>query len=564
MTTGSLFTQLDMGKRSLMAQQAGMSTAGHNIANIDNEDYSRQRVDLDPQHPFRSRLGAGVDITAVERMTDQFLNKRLIAEQSRGGNVEIREQGLRRVEALFAEVEGFGLRNALNDFWASWGRLATAPETEIYRQDLLDSGDRLAQRIQGMHKDFVSMRKELNGRIAERVERVNQLAGEIASLNKQIQQTDRNRGEANDLRDERDASLKKLSKIIQIDWFENDSKQMMVSIAGGFPLVHGRTANSVEASYDHKETGFFSLKGIDPSGISRVLTPQVHAGELKEFMILRDEILVGFIDKLDELSSEVAYRVNRFHNSGTGLNATFDKLTSSFALKPDALNRPLPFLKDGTLQIHLVGEKYDLLETYEIELRAGQDTVFDVVNRINATVANPNLLGAKVNDDGSVTLESHGPQNFVLGRDETDFTTLMGFNNFFENLAGARDFRINDRLKTRPNLISTGTGLLPGDNSIALEINQLQFSPTMSGESITFDEYYNGLLAQLGLMINRASEEVRNQRLVLDQFQRLRDEVSSVNMDEEVANMVQFQRGFEAAAKFVSTVDEMTQTVIDM
>jgi flagellar hook-associated protein 1 FlgK len=281
-------------------------------------------------------------------------------------------------------------------------------------------------------------------------------------------------------------------------------------------------------------------------------------------MILRDEILVGFINKLDELSSEVAYRVNRFHNSGTGLNATFDKLTSSFALKPDALNRPLPFLKDGTLQIHLVGDTYDLLETYEIELRAGQDTVADVVNRINATVANPNLLRARVNDDGSVTLESQGPHNFVLGRDETDFSTLMGFNNFFENLEGARDFRINDRLKTRPNLISTGTGLLPGDNSIALEINQLQFAPTMSGESITFDEYYNGLLAQLGLMINRATDEVRNQRLVLDQFQRLRDEISSVNMDEEVANMVQFQRGFEAASKFISTVDEMTQTIIDM
>ncbi len=68
MTTGSLFTQLDMGKRSMMAQQSGMSTAGHNIANIDNENYSRQRVDLDPQHALRSRFGAGVDI--VQRGAD--------------------------------------------------------------------------------------------------------------------------------------------------------------------------------------------------------------------------------------------------------------------------------------------------------------------------------------------------------------------------------------------------------------------------------------------------------------------------------------------------------------
>ena len=564
MTTASLFTQLDMGKRTLMAQQSGMSTAGHNIANIDNENFSRQRVDLDPQHPFRSRFGAGVDIHQVERITDRFLTKRLIAEQSRGGNAEIRENGLRRLEALFAEVEGFGLRNALNEFWAAWGRLATQPEAEIFRQDLIASGQRLATRINGLNRDFRQMRKELNGRIAERVERANQLAGQIAGLNKRIQQTDRGRGGANDLRDEREGALKELSKLIQIDWFQSEDKMVKVSIGNGFPLVTGRRANSVEASFDNDEIGFFSLRGIDPKGISRDLTPHIQAGELKEFVVLRDKIVVGFIERLDELASELAFRINRLHNSGTGLNATYDRLTSSFALKPDAIAQPLPFLKDGLLSIHLVGQNNAYLETYQVELRAGEDTVQDVVNRINATVANPDLLRAAVNSDGSVTIEAQGAFDFVLGEDETDFTAIMGFNNFFENLQGARDFRINRRLVEQPNRISTGRGLLPGENSVALAINQLQFEPTMTGESITFDEFYNGMLAELGLMINRAQEELRNQRLILDQFQKLRNEISSVNMDEEVADMVQFQRGFEAAAKFITSVDEMTRTVIDM
>lgn len=564
MTTGSLFTQLDMGKRTLMAQQSGMSTVGHNIANIDNENFSRQRVDLDPQHPFRSRFGAGVDIHQVERITDRFLTKRLIAEQSRGGNAEIRENGLRRLEALFAEVEGFGLRNALNEFWAAWGRLATQPEAEIFRQDLIASGQRLATRINGLNRDFRQMRKELNGRIAERVERANQLAGQIAGLNKRIQQTDRGRGEANDLRDEREGALKELSKLIKIDWFESKDKMVKVSIGNGFPLVTGRRANSVEASFDNEEIGFFSLRGIDPKGISRDLTPHIQAGELKEFVVLRDKIVVGLIERLDELASELAFRINRLHNSGTGLNATYDRLTSSFALKPDAIAQPLPFLKDGLLSIHLVGQNNAYLETYQVELRAGEDTVQDVVNRINATVANPDLLRAAVNSDGSVTIEAQGAFDFVLGEDETDFTAIMGFNNFFENLQGARDFRINRRLVEQPNRISTGRGLLPGENSVALAINQLQFEPTMTGESITFDEFYNGMLAELGLMINRAQEELRNQRLILDQFQKLRNEISSVNMDEEVADMVQFQRGFEAAAKFITSVDEMTRTVIDM
>jgi flagellar hook-associated protein 1 len=564
MSTNSLFTQLDMGKRALMAQQSGMSTAGHNIANVDNENFTRQRVDLEPQHPFRSRFGAGVDVGGVERVTDRFLNKRLIAEQSRGGNVEIREKGLRRLEALFAEVDGFGLRNALNEFWASWGRLAAQPETEILRQNLIDSAKRLANRVNGMHRDFVQMRQELNGRISERVERVNQLAGQIAALNTRIQQVDRGKGEANDLRDEREKALKELSKLVQIDWFENPDKLVMVNIGNGFPLVHGRHANKLEASFASDEAGMFSLRGIDPKGISRDLTPHIQAGELKEYVTLRDNVVPHFINKLDELSSEVAFRVNRLQNSGTGLNSAYKQLTSSFALKPDALTKPLPFLKDGLFRISMVSPDHQIVETYEVALRAGKDTVKDVVDRINQTVANSKLLQAKVNPDGSVTLEATGPYDFVLGQDDTDFAAIMGFNNFFESLEGAKDFRVNPKLVERPNLIATGKNLLPGDNSTALAMNQLQFQPTMEGETITFDDFYNGMLAELGLMINRSHEESRNQQLILDQFQKLRNEISSVNMDEEVSNMVQYQRGFEAAAKFVKSVDEMTKTVIDM
>ena len=564
MTTSSLFTQLDMGKRALTAQQAGMSTAGHNIANMDNENYTRQRVDLDSQHPYRSRFGAGVDINGVSQVADRFLADRLISEQSRWGNAEIRDQNLRRVEAIFAEVEGHGLRDAMNQFWGAWGRLANGPEREVARKDLLDTAQTLATRVNGMHRDFVKFRRELNGRLAERVEKVNLLAKQISELNIRIQQTDRGRGEANDLRDERLAALKSLSKLVQIDWFENDSKLVQVNIGNGFPLVNGRKANSVEASYEHDEVGYFSLRGVDPKGISRDLTSAIKSGELKEYVILRDEVMVGFIEKLNELAAELAYRVNTAHNGGTGLRSSFDQLTSSFALRPDARMQPLPFIKDGNFRLHVVSPEYEILETFEVGVEAGVDTVDDIVNRINATVANPSLLQAKVNDEGSVTIESTGPYEFVLGRDSSGFSAIMGFHNFFENLQGAKDFRVNPRLIEYPNHISTGRELLPGDNSTALDIAALQFNPTMRGESVTFDEYYNGIMAELGLLITRSADEKRNTEIIVDQFQKLRDEISSVNMDEEVADMVQYQRGFEAAAKFVGTVDEMTQTVINM
>lgn len=564
MTTSSLFAQLDLGKRSLMAQQAGTSVAGHNIANIHNENFSRQRVELEPQHPTRSRFGTGVDLTGVDRLTDRFLNQRLISEQARGGAMEVRANGLRRLEQLFNETEGFGLRQALNQFWSAWGAVANNPEDQIFRTDLTNAANTLARRMQNLGRDLENLRQEFNGRLAERVTQVNELAQHIATLNGKVQQVDRGHGEANDLRDQREAALKQLSKLVQIDWFENEHHAIEVTVGNGFPLVHGRTANALEASFDNRERGYFTLKGIDPKGISRDLTAEVKSGELPELMALRDETVVRYANKVDQFAAELAFQVNRLHATGTGLNVRHNELHSTFALKPDARTAPLPFLKDGHFRIHLVGKDNEFLETYEIPVNAGRDTLRDIVERINATVGDPRLLRAAIQGDGSVSITAGGAHQFVLGPDDTDFAVLMGFNNFFETLGGARDFRVSANILGHPERIAAGRGLLPGDNSVAREIHDLQYRPTMEGASITFDEFYNGIMADLGLSINRALNDEKNQRIIMDQFQKLRDEVSSVNMDEEVADMVQFQRGFDAAARFVTTVDDMTKTVINM
>ena len=565
MTTASLFSQLDLGKRSLQAQQAGMNVAGHNIANVDNENFSRQRVDLDPQHPQKSRFGAGVDLTQVERITDRFLNQRLIGEQSRGGELAMRGEGLRRLENLFNDTEGLGLRTPLNEFWDAWGQLANKPESEIFRVEVINASKALARRFQDIHQELTALRKELNGRLALQVDKVNQLARQLVEQNRLIQQTERGTGETNDLRDEREATLKELSKLIEFDWVEDENHLVTVSVGEGWPLVVGRRANMLEASFDNDELGMFRLRGIDAKGLSADLGRTLRGGELREVIDLRDKTAVNFLDKINQLASEIAFKVNRVHATGTGINATFDLMRSSFALREDAIDKPVPFLKDGKFRVQVLdGETNEFLRLYEVDVKAGVDTVRDIVNRINQVVGDPTIFEARLNSDGSVLLASKNPTRFVLGKDDTEFSVVMGFNNFFETLEGAKDFRINERLVENPNHITTGNDLLPGDNSKALEVHGLQFVPNMQGDSVTFDEFYNGIIAELGLMLNRNKAETQSQKLVIDQFQQLRDEVSSVNMDEEVADMVQFQRGFEAAAKFIGTVDEMTRTVINM
>ena len=563
-SSGSLFSQLDLGKRALMAQQAGMNVAGHNIANINNEDFSRQRVQLEDQHPRKSMFGQGVNIGSVERVTDRFATQRVIAEQARLGGLSVREQTLAKLEQIFNEMETGGLRATLNEFWDAWGHLANQPESEIHRSELITKTRSLTRKLNEMGGQLRGLRTEVNGRMSLQIEQINQLAEQLAVQNTNVQRTDRGRGEASDLRDEREATLKKISKLIEINWFEDDDKLIQVTAGNGWPLVAGRRAGRLEASLKNNELGMFSLHGIDPQGISKDLTGEIREGEMAEMFRLRDETILGFVKRLDEFTTEMAYKINRLHSSGTGINSSTDSLRSSFSLKPDAQVKPLPFLRDGIFRIHLVTEDNEILETYEVELEAGRDTIRDIVDRINATVGESGLFGATLNSDGSVTLASNGVYNFIIGDDETKFSVLMGFNNFLETLRGATDITINEGLVRKSNTISTGKDLVPGDNTVALAIHDLQFKPTMQGDSITFDEFYNGMLAELGLIVQRSQTDKRNQQVIVDQFQKLRNEISSVNMDEEVADMVQFQRGFDAAAKFITTIDEMTRTIIDM
>ena len=203
MGSNSLFSQLDVGKRSLSANQAGMGVAGHNIANINNEDFSRQRLDQQSQHPKYSQYGTGVNLKGVSRITDKFLNQRLITEQSKDGSLTLRKEALIRLENMFNDAEGLGLRAPLNDFWDAWGKLANEPENELFRKDVLNTSRNLSNRFQGISQDLTNVRKELNGRLSIQVEKINQLAQGLSKQNALVQQSERGAGETNDLRDER-------------------------------------------------------------------------------------------------------------------------------------------------------------------------------------------------------------------------------------------------------------------------------------------------------------------------------------------------------------------------
>ena len=560
----SLNSSLNLGQRALSINQRAMQTVGHNIANQETEGFSRQQVRSGTSAPDPTGLGGGADAQPTSRVYDKFVQRKILQENPRSEMFKSRGEFLQKIEIIFSETEGNGLHKALNEFWNSWSQLSNQPESEPARMRVKEQSDVLASRFRGMHSQLSGLRKEINGRLVATVNKVNELGQKVAELNRQIFSYEGRQRVANDMRDARNQAIEELSALVDVNSFEDPNGRTTVIIGRDWTLVEGINRYQLDGKMKGGELGMLNIDGVSTNDNRRDLTRTFREGEMAEMLRMRDDTIVEYQKNLDEIAFSLAGKVNKIHASGTGINSAAEMMKSTFGLNSAALNQPLPFLKDGIFQLHLVDPHNEILETYEIEVQAGKDTLPDIVKRLNQTVNDPGLLQASIEGDGSLLLQSGPDYKFIFGEDQSSLAQVLGLNSFFDTLKGAEDIQLSGHILENTNNISTGKDLIPGDNRIALEIAKLQTRPTMRDETMTFDEYYNGVLTGMGLKIQRNNTEQAQQESMVKQFKEIRSSISSVNMDEELADMMQYQKAYEASARFINTIDKMMETVINM
>jgi len=560
----SLNSSLNLGQRALSINQRAMQTVGHNIANQETEGFSRQQVRSGTSAPDPTGLGGGADAQPTSRVYDKFVQRKILQENPRSEMFKSRGEFLQKIEIIFSETEGNGLHKALNEFWNSWSQLSNQPESEPARMRVKEQSDVLASRFRGMYSQLSGLRKEINGRLVATVNKVNELGQKVAELNRQIFSYEGRQRVANDMRDARNQAIEELSALVDVNSFEDPNGRTTVIIGRDWTLVEGINRYQLDGKMKGGELGMLNIDGVSTNDNRRDLTRTFREGEMAEMLRMRDDTIVEYQKNLDEIAFGLAGKVNKIHASGTGINSAAEMMKSTFGLNSAALNQPLPFLKDGIFQLHLVDPHNEILETYEIEVQAGKDTLPDIVKRLNQTVNDPGLLQASIEGDGSLLLQSGTDYKFIFGEDQSSLAQVLGLNSFFDTLKGAEDIQLSGHILENTNNISTGKDLIPGDNRIALEIAKLQTRPTMRDETMTFDEYYNGVLTGMGLKIQRNNTEQAQQESMVKQFKEIRSSISSVNMDEELADMMQYQKAYEASARFINTIDKMMETVINM
>ncbi len=318
-----LFGVLATGTSALLAQQRAINVTGNNIANVNTPGYSRQRIALETSLPVATAAGMmsfGVVTRGIERLYDRFLGVQIRDAASKSGRWEAQQAALERVESLLDENGGWGLAAALADFFGAWHDLALKPTGEVERTVAAAAAGRLAESVRSRAEALEGLRRELDADLERGVEQVNRLALQVAELNEKIARAELGGEAANDYRDRRDVVLQELAGWIDIRSFEAADGQVSVSVAGGRPLVEsGNTwALRVEPGAD----GHGRLLWPDLDGGVTDITGAGLGGRIGGTLAVRDDRLVAYGERLDELAGGLLEAVNAVHAAGYGMDGT--------------------------------------------------------------------------------------------------------------------------------------------------------------------------------------------------------------------------------------------------
>ena len=313
---------LNMAGNALLAHQQAMNIAGNNIANVNTPGYSRQKLIMASSRPQQSAIGLigdGVDAVRVERVYDRFVGIQINTESQSLGRWQAQQQVLESVEIIFDESDGFGLSQAISDYFNAWQTLSMDPENQIPRQMVISKGEVLANTFQQKYAAIQSTQRGIDSDIKGAVATINHLTAQIADLNRKIIDTEITGYTANEYRDQRDLALKELSALIDISTFEDQTGAVKVSMNGGRTLVDGPFKRNLTTQVN-PASGLLDVHWVSPDGSTVDVTGNVSGGKIGGWLQTRDVTLQDYFTRLDDLANAIMQEVNTAHAAGFGLD----------------------------------------------------------------------------------------------------------------------------------------------------------------------------------------------------------------------------------------------------
>lgn len=604
-----LFGALHIAKRGLMASQIGIQVTGHNISNANTPGFSRQRVDFTESLPLNyppiGVLGMGVEVSSILRVRDTFIDQQLSRERTLEGYFGQMNDYMTQIEATVNEPSDIALNARLNRFFASWQEISKYPGNSSIRIAVAEEGRMIADDIRNMYQKLDAIKSDVNNNVFATVENINRYASKIAHLNDNIAKMEVNGDSANDYRDERDRLVEQLSQLVNITTSEQKDGTINVYIPG-YMLVNGINHNPLMAQVDGKvdryRNDLFSVTAADGS-----MSVNIQGGSLKALLDVRDVYVNKYQDNLNYVAQTLADSVNEVHTTGYDLNGVKGDV---FFRMGSIDGRSAYKITAGTNELDITDIEKPLNDSANLGMltvTSGRVSINGKAIYIDAENDSLKMIVDKINTAGTGVTATIGPMNKLVLRSDAEkgfkIESIQGLtSNLFEKLnilttggsypenslasgAGieftpaappAMSIRINADITAMPSRIAASAGkdtdndgiwdatVALSDGTNALRIAQLQDVKLMQGGRTTVNGYYQETITEIGFDTERAQMLVDNQTVMVSALEQRRESISGVSLDEEMTNMVQFQHAFAASARFMSTVQEMLDVLVNM
>ena len=604
-----------------MAHTDAITTAGHNISNANTEGYSRQRVQLKEFDPLykpdleraerAGMIGQGMDSQSINRVRDELLDQRITEQQHSESYWETRSKYYTMIEQIYNEPDDVSIRSNMDKFWEGWQELSVHPESQAARQAVVTRGESLADSIKTKWEALMGVGNLINGDIEATVKQVNDYARQIAVLNAEIVRSRGMGDNPNDLLDRRDLLVDKLSKIINITSDRRDSDEFMVHL-DGHVLVQGGIARGFELETVVDNNGYDKLVWKD-TGNNAV----IKGGTLGALIELRDVDIRSEVQSLNTMTMNFSDLVNDIHRNGYGANnvtgldfftqhSFVENVNGNYDRDGDGtLDHSYIFRFTGTTKLN-PQEQIGLEGVMTLSGPGGNvqvayhptDTVETVINRINDSNGEVKAYLDRNNNlvlKGTTASAVENP-DFVIRHVEDSGFFLTGYTGILQasGAAGAYDYaqadavqalagaqfavspvlnpagyiEVNQALKNDVMSVAAAYkdnsgNVNAGDGRAAVEIAAIRNTKVMIGHERTFDDYFADSVTNVGLKGEQAENMHLSHSAVMEDLRSLRDSISGVNIDEELADIIKFQHGYNAAAKFVTVWDSLLDTIIN-
>ena len=455
------FFAINIGQSGLAAAQLGQDITGQNIANADTPGYSVQSLDQAASDPYTAAdlntpltpglIGSGVSVRSIRRASDQFLDTQVRDANSSLQSQTAQSGALKQVDDTFGEPSDTGLNAALTKFFSAFQDVANTPENTGVRAAAVQQGAALASTFQTVQAGLTAAASSLSGQVGADIQAINSDSAQIAALNLSIQASTRGGQPPNDLLDQRDALLDKLSGLANITVQPNANGSINVAI-GSTAIVVGTDSSSV------------SLAGLTASG-------DLTGGALSGLRQAQTQV-AAYQSQLNSAAASVVSQVNSAQANGLDLNG----------------NPGTPFFT----------------------VTAGNEAATIAVNP--NLEANPSHLAA-----ASVPVP---PATFGAG-DGSNAQAIAG--------------------------LLTKTVTAAGD--------------PLAGQSI--QSFYQATVSDAGSRAAAALSGAGTAQANYTQLSNQRSSETGVSTDTELSNMLKYQRAYQAAARVVTTADDMIGTLIN-